>query len=235
MLFIVAHHRGSSPFEAVGDSLPRETMKKISTTHRTIQSLSPEIMFSDPHRVISLPFPSPLAISQRLHLAKSQGDMDVYQFIGRSIFASLLEEVQNPDFLLNRYDLYLCGPSGTGKSHLLTALVCHLAKDKKRVIYIPDCRRLIRDARKCLRSALLFAFHDDSNSCETIEEAESTDDLVSFVRQQPDQSVSLVVDQRNASEEVEKILDSTDYDRHGYKGQDLGVPSPYELFGFIQL
>ena len=197
----------SSLFGAVGISL-----KKIFTTHRAIQSLSPDIIFSDPHRIISLPFPSPLEIPDRFRPAKSQGDVDVFHYIGRSIFENLLEEVQNPDFLLNRYDLYLYGPSGAGKSHLLAALVCHLVKDGKRVIYIPDCRRLVLNARECLRSALLFAFHDDRNSCETIEKAESADDLVNFVRQLPDQSVYLVVDQRNALEEAEKCLGSTDYD-----------------------
>ena len=202
------------PFEAVGSSLSlsRDTMKQISATHRAIQSLSPDIVFSDPRRIISLPFPSLLEIPEPFHLAEPQGDVDVFRFIGRSAFARLLEEVQNPNFLRNRYDLYLYGPSGTGKSHLLGALVLHLVKDKNRVIYIPDCWRLVLNARGCLRSALLFAFHDNRNSYETIEKAKSADDLVRFVLELPKRSFYFVMDQRNALEEVEQDLGSTYHD-----------------------
>ena len=203
----------SSPLQVVDGALSHETTKKkISTIHRAIRSLSPDIIFSDPHRIISLPFPSPLEIPIFFNLAKSQGDVDMFQYFGRSIFASLLEEVQNPDFLLGRHDLYLYGPSGAGKSHLLAALVCHLVRDKKRVIYIPDCRRLLRDTHECLRRALLFAYHDNHHSCETIGKAKSTDDLVEFVRGLSKGSIYLVVDQREVLEVVERDLDSENHD-----------------------
>lgn len=132
--------------------------------------------------------------------------------MGRSVFSNLLEEVQTPDFLSQRHDLSLYGTSGTGKSHLLATLVCHLVRNKKRVIFLPDCHDLLKDAREGFRSALLFAFYDDRFSRQTIENALSVDELVGFVRNQPRGSLYLIVDQRNALE-VGPDSDGPDLDK----------------------
>jgi hypothetical protein len=48
------------------------------------------------------------------------------------------------------------------------------------------------------RKALLFAFHDEPLSCDRILHADGMDDLLRFVEKQPDCSLYVVVDQRNA-------------------------------------
>lgn len=175
-------------------------MTDIPSIHEAIRSIGPNLDFSDPRTCITLPFPSLLPMPERFLAADFKDNMKGFQFMGRSMFSNLLEEVQSPDFLGKRHNLYLYGTSGTGKSHLLAALVCHLVRDKKRVVYIPDCLHLLEDAREYFRSALLFAFYDDDYSRCTIEGAYTMDDLFEFVRKQPRGSLYLIVDQRNTLE-----------------------------------
>jgi hypothetical protein len=175
-------------------------MSDISSIHQAIQSIDPNLDFSDPRTNITLPFPSLLPMPHRFQIAKFNDNVKGFQFMGRSMLLNLLEEVQIPDFLGKRHNLYLYGTSGTGKSHLLAALVCHLVRDRKRVVYLPDCLRLLEDARECFRSALLFAFYDSPYSCEVIGNACSVDELVDFVQRRPRGSLYLIVDQLNALE-----------------------------------
>lgn len=204
--------------------------------HQAIQSIDPNLDFSDPRMSITLPFPSLLPIPQRFQTAKFKDSVKGFQFMGRSMFSSLLEEVQTPDFLSKRHDLSLYGTSGTGKSHLLAALVCHLVRDKKRVIYLPDCHYLLKDAREGFRSALLFAFYNDHFSRQTIENALSVDELVGFVRKQPRSSLYLIVDQRNALE-VGPDSDGPDLDKAiKYRAWEwlrfMSAPSLY-IFNYV--
>ena len=175
-------------------------MTDISSIHEAIQSIDPNLDFSDPRTSITLPFPSLLPMPERFQNAEFKDNMKGFQFMGRSIFSNLLQEVQSSDFLGKRHNLYLYGTSGTGKSHLLAALVCHLVRDRKRVVYLPGCLHLLEDARECFRSALLFAFYDDYHSRQTIEGTWIVDDLLEFVRKQPRGSLYLIIDQRNTLE-----------------------------------
>ena len=65
--------------------------------------------------------------------------------MGREIFAQLYKVVHREDIQMGNNYLYLCDMSGTGKSHLLAALVCQLVFEGKRVFYVPVCRRLVDD------------------------------------------------------------------------------------------
>ena len=103
-------------------------------THYAVWSLSPDIKICDPHKIISLPFPSPLEIPERFRLAKPKGDVAVFQLIGRSIFPNLLEEVQNPDFLLNRH---------RGQENLITGGPCLPSRPEQEAGYLyPPSPRL---------------------------------------------------------------------------------------------
>jgi len=53
--------------------------------------------------------------------------------MGRSSFQRLLKEVEDPSFLSGLSTLYVYGPSGTGKSHLLAVLVYYLVWKGERV------------------------------------------------------------------------------------------------------
>ena len=76
-----------------------------------------------------------------------------------------------------RQSLYLYGSRGYGKSHILLALACLLVRYGHRVVYLPDCRAMLRAPVSYLRNALLFAFADLASSmyrarvhhCETFE------------------------------------------------------------------
>jgi len=214
-------------------------MKRISSIHEAIQSID-GFDFANPRNITDLPFPSPLQIPKERFTNVSKGDnieddsegdsdddsdddnhddnhnhntggrIQTFRYMGRTIFQKLLKGVRHSDFLDGSLALYLYGTSGVGKSHLLAALVCHLIREGKRVVYIPDCRGLRKAFAQNLRDALLFAFHDDTHSCNNIMHATGSYDLVQFVCNQPRWSLYLVVDQRNALD-----LDpdpDTDYD-----------------------
>lgn len=76
-----------------------------------------------------------------------------------------------------RQSLYLYGSKGYGKSHILLALACLLVRYGHHVVYLPDCRAMLRAPVPYLRKALLFAFADRASSmycarirhCETFE------------------------------------------------------------------
>ena len=174
------------------------TMNQISLIHRAIQSL-PEIDLSDPNTFTPLPFPSSLRTpKERFAIHPNRDTVKRFRYMGRSLFQDLLAAVEDTDFLDGTTTLYLYGPAGTGKSHLLAALVCHLVRQGERVVFIPDCNALLTDLKGVIRDALLFAFHGDPHLCDEITRANDVDDLFRFVDQRARQTICFVVDQRNA-------------------------------------
>lgn len=178
--------------------LTAQFMSAAKSLHKEIQLL-PNVDFSDPDTVITLPFPSPLCPPLGRFTIK-KGIVDTFQYMGRDIFQHILKEVEDTSFQTGRHDLYLYGPSGMGKSHLVAALVCHLIKNGKRVVYIPDCARLLEDHEAYIQEALLFAFYDDADSVNAIMHSRAMHHLLLFVRNQPVRSLYIIVDQRNALE-----------------------------------
>jgi len=92
--------------------------------------------------------------------------------------------------------LWLYGTQGYGKSHLLAALVCYLAAQDERVIYIPDCRSLLKNPILHVRAAMLFAWADDPTTQNEITKMSTTDEILAFLYTQ--EKVIFVVDQMNA-------------------------------------
>ena len=87
---------------------------------------------------------------------------------------------------------------------MLAALVVVLLSDfindrsDLRVVYISDSRRLIRRPVQQLQRSLLLAFADDTEACQIICKAETTKELVDFVRPCRRGTLLFVVDQFNA-------------------------------------
>ena len=193
--------------DMITDSLNQDSypllaaMSQISSIYEAIQSIG-KIDFASPDLFRELPFPSPIPLpSERFSWSKPLGGVDSFQYIGREMFAQLQDSIRQPDIqnAFNRLCLY--GPTGTGKSHLLAALVCQLVLDNERVFYIPDCRRLVvENTFHHIRNALLFAFHGDRRACSKIAEAKTLDQLLSFQDSQPPRSAYFVIDQWNALE-----------------------------------
>lgn len=118
--------------------------------------------------------------------------------MGRSLFRHLLTAIANPRFLDGSETVYLYGPTGTGKSHLLAALVCRLIRNGERVVFIPDCLELLRDPPAVIRKALLFAFYDEPDLCDEIGRSVDMADLINFTRRRAENTIYFVVDQRDA-------------------------------------
>ena len=121
-----------------------------------------------------------------------------FRYMGRSPFKDVLKELEDLRFIRGLRSLYLTGPSGTGKSFILAALVCSLIRKGKRVLYIPDCSVLLGGAEESLREALQFTFHDDRDICRDINGARDTDDLIRIVGRQTRHILYVVADQCNA-------------------------------------
>ena len=190
--------RHSVPGSANDDvDAPNLELSKMYSIHSAIKPLSRKVL-SDPKIFILLPFPSPLRVLTKRFTLSTEGTLPRFRYMGRSNFESLLKEVEKPAFLTGSSTLYLYGPSGTGKSHLLAALVYYLVGKGERVVFIPDCRTLLNDLEDEIRKALLFAFHNDPDRCGEISRARDMEDLVKFVRKQPEHSMYIVVDQRNS-------------------------------------
>ena len=112
--------------------------------------------------------------------------------------------IKHSNLLSGDDKLFLYGTSGSRKSHLLAALVYHLVRKGKRVIYIPDCHALLPDSRGVIWTALHFTFYD-SDSLNDIKNMHAVDELIQFMFDH--REVYIIVGQLNA-------LDVADNDCH---------------------
>jgi energy-coupling factor transporter ATP-binding protein EcfA2 len=170
----------------------------IRAIHVAIQKLPNDIDFSSPTLFANLPFPSTFVIpAQRFELRK-QDNLYHFRYMGRSKFNDLLERVQGDTFVAGFESIYLYGSSGSGKSHLLAALVCYLIREKKRVLYVPNCVELLKNFEKVIRTGLSFACYESEPLFKEIQSARSFDDLYRIWDEQTD--IYFIVDQLNALE-----------------------------------
>jgi hypothetical protein len=168
--------------------------------HEAIKAMPNNLDLFDPSTFTALPFPSLLPMpSQRFEKKKIDG-ICRFEYMGRSRFLELQKRVENEDFLDADESLYLYGTSGSGKSHLLAALVYHLIREGKRVIYLPDCSTLLLEPAQTIWAALTFAFYD-SAVLGTIGDPHNIDTLIRFMSKHRD--LYIIVDQVNALETVD--------------------------------
>jgi len=165
--------------------------------HSALESINPDVDFSNPKTYITLPFPSTLLVS-RFDSLSAADTFQTFKYMGRSGFGDIEKEAENPHFLRGLYSLYLNGPSSIGKSYMLAALVCRLIRKGKYVLYIPDCSILLEHAEESLRCALQLAFHHDRVLCSQLSDAHLTDDLFRIVQEHAHDSLYVVLDQYNA-------------------------------------
>jgi hypothetical protein len=112
------------------------------------------------------------------------------------MFRKLLEELKMVREGNTYTTVWLYGTQGYGKSHLLAILVCYLAAQDERVVYIPDCREWLRDPVGYLQDAMLFAWADDITTQEEIKALIDEDMIEDFFKYQ--KNVVVVGDQLNA-------------------------------------
>jgi energy-coupling factor transporter ATP-binding protein EcfA2 len=173
------------------------THELINKIYESIKKIPSDAELSDPKTFHALPFPSilemPICFTE---IETDPTGVEHFEYMGRSKFSQLLERIQQSTFLEAREMLCVYGTSGCGKSHLLAALVCHLIREGKRVVYLPDCCRLLREPRQVIQRALLFAFHDKGDF-DTIKKTNDVNVLIKFMSRR---NLYVVVDQTNGLE-----------------------------------
>jgi hypothetical protein len=175
------------------------TRTHCAAIHKAIKAM-PDKNLSDPSTFTDLPCPSPLSLPYQCFASKDINSITHFKYMGRSQFHELQKRIENENFLAGSETLYLCGTSGSGKSHLLAALVYHLVREGKRVFYIPDCRSLITDPEQTMWDAFHFAYYN-SPVLETIGHRDNVD--VKRLIRCLARDVYIIVDQVNALEFTE--------------------------------
>jgi hypothetical protein len=156
---------------------------------------------SDPTFNSELPFPS-VSNMKPDRFKRDNVATGTWKYMGRTKFEELLEalkKVRTSDV----YDIVLLyGTQGYGKSHLLAALVCYLAAQDERVVYIPDFRAWLRDPVGYTRTAMLFAWADDITTQNEIMTLNTEEEIAIFFESQRNQKgqkdIIIVGDQLNA-------------------------------------
>jgi hypothetical protein len=149
---------------------------------------------SDPTFKRTFAFPFIGAVPERFKVDVKGGGYWSYE--GRTKFKELLEKLNTVRKSRAHTTAWLYGTQGYGKSHLLAALVCYLAAQDERVVYIPDCRTWLRDPVGYVRAAMLFAWADDTTAQEEIVTLNTEKDIEEFF--DPGQKIIFVVDEINA-------------------------------------
>ena len=92
---------------------------------------------SNPAVQIKLPFPFVGGtMPERFHRDPKD---DKWFYVGREEFVKLVNKFRHVQENHSTDTLMLYGTKGYGKSHLLAVLVCYLAAQGERIVYIPDC------------------------------------------------------------------------------------------------
>jgi hypothetical protein len=149
---------------------------------------------SDPTLEHKLPFPFTGKVPVRFKMG-NQAKQE-WSYAGRIMFKKLVEELKMVRDGPTYSALWLYGTQGFGKSHLLAVLVCYLAAQDERVVYIPDCREWLKAPVGYLKDALLFAWADDPATQEEIGKLMRMEEIHAFFGRQT--NVVIVGDQLNA-------------------------------------
>ena len=87
-----------------------------------------------------------------------------WSYMGREKFKELLDSLYDEQWRHGtRSAVWLYGTKGYGKSHLLAALAYYLSASKDRIVYIPDCRDLIKDPIPYIQAAMMFAWAEEDD------------------------------------------------------------------------
>ena len=146
---------------------------------------------SDPTFERTLPFPF-IGFGAPIRFKSAKGN---WRYMGRTKFKELLQTLKKVREHSSYKTLKLYGTQGYGKSHLLAALVCYLAAQDERVVYIPDCRAWLEDPVQYMQAAMLFAWGDYIPLQEEIKTLGTKEEITRFFNSQ--RGVIIFVDQMN--------------------------------------
>ena len=162
--------------------------------------------YCNPDLVQILPFPFMGKVpSDRFSL----DDDGRFRYYGRHQFREIYNTTKSMKYRgTSMY--YLHGTLGSGKSYILAALTCLLMKEGHRVVYLPDCRALLRDVFRYLQFALVLAYHGASErtSREYLERCQTIEQLTTFCFQaSSDHRLLFIIDQANALDPEDESRD----------------------------
>ncbi|RIB06860.1 hypothetical protein C2G38_2046468 [Gigaspora rosea] len=170
----------------------------LATASKIMESIMklPDIcnVYSSPKNFLSLPFPYPGSKPIDRFAINEDG---FFTFMGRKEFINVLNEINTFKACTGYMEMFIYGTVGYGKSHILTAIACFLLRDERRVVYLPDCRKLAVNPMKYVKSALFLTYVDDDTKINEINACESFDQIIKFCGSL-DETLYFIVDQMNA-------------------------------------
>ena len=130
-----------------------------------------------------------------------------FEYYGREAFAKIYNDIKALNYWRGYSMYYLSGTLGYGKSYILAAVACLLIRQGFKVVYLPDCRGLVRAFCGYLRAALLLTFAGKRALQEEILACSDDKTLVGWCTNIKDK-LYFIVDQINALDTCEEALDS---------------------------
>ncbi|CAG8556996.1 5414_t:CDS:2 [Paraglomus brasilianum] len=152
-------------------------------------------VYSNPQNFLSLPFPYPG--SKKPIDRFSINEDGFFTFMGRKEFSNVLDKINEFKANTGYMEMFIYGTVGYGKSHILTAIACFLLRSGRRVVYLPDCRKLAVSPVNYIKSALFLTYVDDDAKISEINACENFDQIIEFC-ESLDKTLYFIVDQTNA-------------------------------------
>jgi DNA replication protein DnaC len=149
-------------------------------------------ILSTPNFDTKMPFPFVGAIPARFDVDSERN----WSYMGRERFVELLNNFKKVKESQHYFGLWLYGTSGYGKSYLLAMLVCYFIADNERVMYIPDCRKSLKDVTAYFREAMFLTWADDPCMQREIMGLKTKDDIYDFLSEKGN-DIILVIDMLN--------------------------------------
>jgi hypothetical protein len=196
------------------------TLHSISELYYRLKECESDVqVYSNPHSSLLLPYPYPGDPAFDRFQIK---DNFYFTFMGREMFDFLSKEILALENPANYSHLHLYGTMGVGKSHILAAMTCFLLRHGRRVVYIPDCRKLMVAPVEYVQQALLLTFADQPDRQQAIAGIKTLEQLGRFCKTQGwrKELLYFIVDQYNAFDP--ETEDGIDTNRRDSVKADLG-------------
>ena len=179
------------------DNMCIDLCKKLATVSVNIDD------YCDAATCQELPFPFLGEAPTRFKLDQDSR----FSFYGREKFREVYLAVKSMGYQQTRM-YFFHGTLGAGKSHLLAAPTCLLIREGAKVVYLPDCRALLRNSLEYLRTALRLTFDEDEDASEALDDAKTIEELEEFCTDAASEfRLLFIIDQANALDPEDEAAD----------------------------
>ncbi|CAB4409271.1 unnamed protein product [Rhizophagus irregularis] len=155
-------------------------------------------VYSNPENLLSLLFPflGEIKPVERFSIKKKR-----FLYIKRKAFDNILNTINEFKYEKGYMDCFIYGTIKYEKSHILATIVCFLFRTGKRVVYLPDCRKLVQDPEYYIKSALFLIYTNNSAKISEIHSCVMLDEIEEFCKEKSE-PLYIVVDQINALDSI---------------------------------